>query len=1218
MKRLFMTMLSMALTIVSAIAIENETTVKLQWNVSSEDVFSMSVPTNAKDFITTNLSWVGLNAPVLSVTTVTNTSEFAFSQITKGSEAYVDFIINPASGYTFTPKSISFKVTRYGTNGSNIDIIWVNGDGTQMIKSGLIPKREKPSASNNQSEINSNEDYLEVSLNNNDLSVTPSLVHGGMRIVCNDLSENKKIGFADVVITGVLEKVISAEFANKLYYLYNVGSGKYFCASNSWGTQCSVGDEPLCVHFSRYENELNTYLLNNYYNNSWMLAFFDNANQMFVDRASQANYGWNVVKVGNYYRLRAASSPTINPNYSSTKYPNTYVGLDVTSNNSNTALSPFLSEGKGHYIDWLLVDATDDMINSKIDHLKEVAAANKHVNKPLLSEINAFIAQVSGKQYDKADALEILARLDEYANRVAHTHLDITINVPGAMGDSILSKVEKFIDVKSIKLTGTLNDADISTLQTRLTQLREIDMTNVNMTTLPNRFFYQRSLLEIVKLPKELKTIGEYALYQCTGIKYIDFPTTLVAINQRAFYDCNNLQEVILPEGLTTLGDYVFYSCDNNQYVKLPSTLKTISSYAFYENNKLKQIDFADGLTHINNYAFCRCSALESLKFPNTLYYIGGYAFSYNSSLSHIKFNEGLYQIADNAFEDCDALTEVTLPSSLVLANESPFDYCDNLKKVTCLSIDPPYMTDQIPYGLNMSGRELYVPALSINTYKQTSGWDKFPTIKPIDYLPENISVLSNLMLTLPGAIPSDYKPKVDIIHDQKGTSYWQYGSLTVNGEGTLSMSDFSMVWDPNYLYNQSNRSQHYCSLVNNSHLRADNVGIVFWTPNNRWTFLSLPFDVKVSDITTVAEGTTNWVIRKYDGQRRAAGEASDYTWVKMKDDDILNAGEGYIIQGSRYIGTSSQQYSGFDVEAINNTNKNNIFINTDVTVTLKEYESEFAHNRSWNLIGNPYPCYYDTRFMDFEAPITVWNMSNSTYAAYSPVDDSYILCPGEAFFVQCPVDKNTIIFNKDGRQTNHTARTLPANVKAKRANGVNANRTIVNLNLSDGNHSDRTRIVLNDKALLQYEMDKDASKFMSTEPNVPQIYTSANGVDYAINERPFADGTVNVCASIGTEGTYTIALANDVEGYQVTLEDKVEHKNTVLTDGNDYVFSAKAGTYTDRFVLYFSNETTGIEEIATNIQDDTDTYSIEGIKVSTPTKKGIYIQNGKKIMLNK
>ena len=71
--------------------------------------------------------------------------------------------------------------------------------------------------------------------------------------------------------------------------------------------------------------------------------------------------------------------------------------------------------------------------------------------------------------------------------------------------------------------------------------------------------------------------------------------------------------------------------------------------------------------------------------------------------------------VADNSFYDCDALTEITLPSSLVLAYASPFDYCDNLRKVTCLSIEPPYMTDQIPYGMDMEGRELYVPALSLN-----------------------------------------------------------------------------------------------------------------------------------------------------------------------------------------------------------------------------------------------------------------------------------------------------------------------------------------------------------------------------------------------------------------------------------------------------------------------------------------------------------------------
>lgn len=817
--------------------------------------------------------------------------------------------------------------------------------------------------------------------------------------------------------------------------------------------------------------------------------------------------------------------------------------------------------------------------------------------------------------YDNDEVADAISKISKMIERLGYTYLDIIVNVPGAMGDSILSKVENFADVQSMKISGALNDADISTIQSRLSQLREIDMTEVKMVSLPNRLFYQHSLLEIVKLPVQLTSIGEYAFYQCYGIKYIDFPETLTTINRYAFQDCDNLQEVILPEGLTYLGEGVFYSCDNNKYLKLPSTLSTINSYTFYDNINLAQIDYVECLTNINYRAFYNCKKLKNLIFPTSLYYIGGDAFAYNRSLENIEFNEGLFQIADNAFYDCDALTEVTLPSSLVLAYESPFDYCDNLTKVTCLSIEPPYMTDQIPLGVNMSGRELYVPALSINTYKQTSGWDKFPTIKPIDYLPENIAVRTELHLTLPESIPADYKPNVELLHAMDP----QYGCLTVNGTGTLSMLNFKMMYDPNLQYNNYNRNLNYCSLVNNSHLRADQVTIDVYPRNDRWTFLTMPFDVKMSDIETFCDGATNWVVRKYDGQKRANGETSE-TWVKLGSDDILNAGEGYIIQSSRYIGTSWQDYSGFRMKAINNANKNNIFRTTDITVTLNEYESEFAHNRSWNLIGNPYPCYYDTRFMDFEAPITVWNMRNSTYTAYSPTDDAYILCPGEAFFVQRPVANGNIVFSKGGRQTNRVVRTIeaPAHARANKANAIISPRTIVNLNLSDGNNTDRTRIVLNENASLQYEMDKDASKFMSTEPSVSQIYTSANGVNYAINERPLADGTVNLTTYFGSEGLYTITLANEVSDYIVILEDKAENKSIVLTEESGYTFSAKAGTYANRFVVHFSNEPTGVESLRFEENTNASIYSIEGIKMNIPTKKGVYIQNGKKIMLNK
>ena len=378
---------------------------------------------------------------------------------------------------------------------------------------------------------------------------------------------------------------------------------------------------------------------------------------------------------------------------------------------------------------------------------------------------------------------------------------------------------------------------------------------------------------------------------------------------------------------------------------------------------------------------------------------------------------------------------------------------------------------------------------------------------------------------------------------------------------------------------------------------------------------MSFPFNAKVSDIETFAEGTTNWVIRRYDGQKRASGETNE-TWVRMNSDDIIKAGEGYIIQGSRYIDNNWQAGSAFRINAINDAKKNNIFNTADAMVYLNEYESEFAHNRSLNLIGNPYPCYYDTRFMDFKAPITVWNMRDNTYTAYSPSDDSYILCPGEAFFVQRPVDNGVINFAKEGRQTNRSVRAIEAPAKAFSQN--TSNRIIANITVSDGMNTDRTRVVLNDNAAMEYEMDKDATKFMSSVVSVPQIFTSMNGINYAINERPVADGVVALNLRIGKDGLYSISLSELFNGNVVRLEDKAEGKIVTLSVNTEYTFFAKSGDCTGRFLLHFSDETTGIGEINSNIKENNTFYSIQGIKVATPLQKGVYIQNGKKVMINK
>ena len=869
------------------------------------------------------------------------------------------------------------------------------------------------------------------------------------------------------------------------------------------------------------------------------------------------------------------------------------------------------------YDDALAAVGNYDALAKRAQQLQEKVNSAEKAAPTTVQEVSALIAQAEKGLKDGSlssrDCMRLMNEMDKISLRLEYVFLAFDIQVPGSLGDSILSKVEYFSDVKSLKVSGSLNDVDLSTIRERLSNLSEIDMSGVKMTALPDRLFYEHKTLESIILPSSLVSIGEYAFYRCYALQHIDFPASLQAISRYAFQECTNLREVVLPEGLTTLGDGAFYRCERNTYLKLPTTLQTIPYNAFAYNYNLKQIDFAEGLVNISDGSFYDNYNLASVKFPTTLHYIGGNAFAYNFTLSDVQFNEGLYQLADNSFYDCDGLTEIILPSSLVLANSSPFDYCDNLRKVTCLSIEPPYMTDQVPYGTNMEGRELYVPALSLNNYKQSTGWDKFPIIKPIDYLPENITVVSDFHLTLPEGLTTEYKPNVSLIHDQKGSYYWQYGALTVNGEGTLSMSNFSMFWDPNYFYSNSNRNSHYCSLVNNSHLRADNVQIDIYTRNDRWTFMAMPFDVKVSDIVPFETGTTNWVIRKYDGQARAAGE-TDKTWVRLTADDEIKAGEGFIIQGSRYVNNNWQEGSGFHLKAINNGNKNNLFRTTDITVVLNEYPSSFTHNRSWNFIGNPYPSYYDTRFMQFQAPITVWDSYNNTYKAYSTADDAYILSPGEAFFVQRPVENGNIVFGKDGRQTTREARTIEeaAGVRAQSANV----RTIVNLTLTDGLTTDQTRIVLNDQASSNYEMDKDASKFMSSDASVPQLFSTYSNTDYAINERPLADGVAVLSMRIGRSGSHTIALANAVTPYKVMLEDQLTGKSVSLTDG-EYTFTANAGNYPGRFVLRFVDESTGIDFAETETQkEELPVYDLTGRKTSP--KKGVYVQKGKKFMSNK
>ena len=720
-------------------------------------------------------------------------------------------------------------------------------------------------------------------------------------------------------------------------------------------------------------------------------------------------------------------------------------------------------------------------------------------------------------------------------------------------------------------------------------------------------------------IPEGVTRIGSYAFVNCEGIKSVTFPSTLTSIGSNAFYQ-SGLESVAIPEGVTEIEEYTFSRCANLKSVTipegvtkigfcafnqcaiesltLPSTIRSMSQ-SFYGNDKLTSLTLTDGITTVNQ-SFYGCNALKEVHIPGSVK-LESTDFKGCENLETVTIGEGVEEIT--GFLDCGNLKSIIIPSTASRVEAYGLRGCKSLTSVTCLALEPPATTDQIPYGkgISMEGRTLYVPALALAYYKEAKNWQDFPSIEPLDVMPQNIVVRDELHLTLNAPLST---VNCQLLHDNDP----KYGILHVDGEGSLKVNRFSMIVDYFMQSNKADRDLNFCSLLNNTTMEADTTVVDLWVYSKYWVFAAMPFDFKVSEVVPAADGETDWVIYTYDSRKRADSEMTE-TWVKMTGDEVIKAGQGFIVQAQRTLNGRSRYDVGLRFKSIDNENKNRMFQTSDINVPLTVYDSEFLHNRSWNFIGNPYPCYFDMNYTDFRAPVTVWDINSRKYVAVRPGDDDYVFCPGEGFFVQCPDDKEAIVFSRDGRQTTRALR----NAAQAGRRVASADRTIFNLILSNGNTTDRTRIVINEQASQQYELDKDAGKFFADDQTMPQIYTSADGISYAINERPLGDGTISLCAT-NSNGSYcAISLAEDLPDWEVTLEDPETKQSVVLKDGNVFPFYANGQT----FLLHIRKTTTGIKTVE-NVQCSMvngQWFDLQGRKVTTTSRKGIYIRNGKKII---
>ena len=185
-----------------------------------------------------------------------------------------------------------------------------------------------------------------------------------------------------------------------------------------------------------------------------------------------------------------------------------------------------------------------------------------------------------------------------------------------------------------------------------------------------------------------LETIGVRAFANASALEHLDFPPSVISIEERAFQQ-TALTSVILPERLTQIGFAAFWQARALTTVIFNEYLESIGDYAFSETG-LTSANFPRSLATINPGAFADAALLTTVSFPrnSSLMTIGERAFS-GTDLRQISIPANVRVIQQSAFKAASSLTRVTfeLGSRLKTIGNWAFELTDLTEIIIPVSV---------------------------------------------------------------------------------------------------------------------------------------------------------------------------------------------------------------------------------------------------------------------------------------------------------------------------------------------------------------------------------------------------------------------------------------------------------------------------------------------------------------------------------------------------
>ncbi len=346
-----------------------------------------------------------------------------------------------------------------------------------------------------------------------------------------------------------------------------------------------------------------------------------------------------------------------------------------------------------------------------------------------------------------------------------------------------------------------------------------------SVTSIGGNAFSGCTGLTSVTIPNSVTSIGGYAFSGCSGLTSVTLNSNKI-VSKKYTYSSNfttffgsQVKEYVLGDDVKGIGSYAFYGCSGLTSVTIGNSVTTIESYAFEGCSGLTSLKVEEGNPRYDSRNNCNAiiesstntliAGCKNTTIPNSVTSIGSSAFYGCSGLTSITIPNSVTSIGNGAFRNCSGLTLVTIPNSVTSIGNYAFYNCTGLASVIIGNSVTSIGNDAYPATTKIYVDNGVLPLIAVWKYgispydlsTNTCLTNPFDTricsnassIGLLGSVPENLIKIENESLTIDGVTKSGQNASITGLTPK--TSYqFQYNATITYGDGSSTYTKDGII----------------------------------------------------------------------------------------------------------------------------------------------------------------------------------------------------------------------------------------------------------------------------------------------------------------------------------------------------------------------------------------------------------------------------------------